>query len=185
MDASAHWNRVSYARPTIRRPRHTQALRKARSIERITNRPRSITTTGCRGLAFMMDWGPIMELPVKSQRGKIRPAIDERGQLDWGAFGTVDFERLREPFDIARYKADMLQAELRHNVLMLETLAGRVPVEAQIRILELGRTGRLDLDDIGDADEWLFARRYLRIKRLRNGIRELRELSYQRRRWSR
>ena len=135
-------------------------------------------------LAFMMDWGPIMELPVKSHRGKIRPAIDERGQLDWGAFGTVDFERLREPFDIARYKADMLQAELRHNVLMLETLAGRVPVEAQIRMLELGRTGRLDLDEIGDADEWLFARRYLRIKRLRNEIRELRELSWQQRRRS-
>ena len=136
-------------------------------------------------LAFMMDWGLIMELPVRTHRGQIRPAIDENGQLDWGAFGTVDFERLREPFDVARYKADMLQAELRHNVLMLETLAGRVPVEAQIHLLELGRTGRLDLDEIGDADEWLFARRYLRIKRLRTEIRELRELSYQRRRWSR
>lgn len=133
-------------------------------------------------LAFMMDWGPIMELPVKSHRGKIRPAIDERGQLDWGAFGTVDFARLREPFDAARYKAGKLQAELRHNVLMLETLAGRVPVEAQIRVLELGRTDRLDLDQIDDADEWLFARRYLRIKRLRKEIRELRELSWQRRR---
>ena len=93
-------------------------------------------------LAFMMDWGPIMELPVRNHRGQIRPAIDEQGQLDWGAFGTVDFERLRGPFDVARYKADMLQAELRHNVLMLEVLAGRVPVEAQIRILELGRIGR-------------------------------------------
>jgi len=134
-------------------------------------------------LAFMMDWGPIMELPVASHRGGIRPAIDEQGQLDWGAFGTVDFERLRGPFDVARYKADILQAELRHNVLMLEALAGRVPAEAQIRILELGRTGVLDLDEVEDADEWLFARRYLRIKRLRNEIRELRKLSWQRR-WS-
>ena len=41
-------------------------------------------------LAFMMDWGPIMELPVRNHRGQIRPAIDEQGQLDWGAFGTVD-----------------------------------------------------------------------------------------------
>jgi len=134
-------------------------------------------------LAFMMDWGPIMELPIRNHRGQIRPAIDEQGQLDWGAFGTVDFERLRGPFDGARYKADILQAELRHNVLMLEALAGRVPVEAQLRILELGRTGVPDLDQIDDSDEWLFARRYLRIKRLRNEIRELRKLSWQRR-WS-
>ena len=56
-------------------------------------------------------------------------------------------------------------------------------MEAQIRILELGRTGVLDLDKVGDADEWLFARRYMRIKRLRNEIRELRKLSWQRR-WS-
>jgi hypothetical protein len=134
-------------------------------------------------LAFMMDWGPIMELPVRNHRGQIRPAIDEQGQLDWGAFGTVDFERLRGPFDVAGYKADKLQDELRHNVLMLQTVAERVPVEAQIRILEQGRTGVLDLDEVEDADEWLFARRYLRIKRLRNEIRELRKQSWQRR-WS-
>ncbi len=135
-------------------------------------------------LAFMMDWGPIMELPVRNDRGRIRPAIDENGQLDWGAFGTVDFGRLREPFDVARYKANLLQEELRWNVILLETVAGRVPVGAQIRILELGRRGGLDLDQVDDPDEWCFARRYLRIKRLRMEIRELRELSDQRRRWS-
>jgi len=134
-------------------------------------------------LAFMMDWGPIMELPVASHRGGIRPAIDEQGQLDWGAFGTVDFERLREPFDRLKYKADQLQVDVRHNVLMLETVAQKLSTEAKTRILEEGRLGRLDLDQIDDSDEWLFARRYLRIKRLRNEIRELRKLSWQRR-WS-
>ena len=133
-------------------------------------------------LAFMLDWGPILALPIKSSRGRIRPAIDENGDLDWGAFGTVDFQRLQGPFDIARCKADKLQAEVRHNALMLETLAGRVALEAQNHILALGRAGRLDLDLIDDADEWMFARRYLRIRRLRNEIRELRELSW-RRRW--
>ena len=135
-------------------------------------------------LAFVLDWGPILELPVKNHRGQIRPAIDEDGQLDWGPFGTVDFERLREPFDVARYKGALLKEELRTNVVMLEILAGRVPMKSQLRILEQGCRGTLDLDGVSDPDEWFFARRYLRIKRLRKEIRELRELSYQRRRRS-
>jgi hypothetical protein len=134
-------------------------------------------------LAFIMDWGPIMELPVRSNRGRLRPAIDENGQLDWGAFGTVDFERLREPFDVARFKADRLQEEVRDNRIMLEINAERLSAEARNRILELGRKGMLNLDSIKDCDEWFFARRYLLIKRLRDEIQELRKLS-RRRRWS-
>jgi hypothetical protein len=141
------------------------------------------TQTQLERLAFMMDWGPIMELPVRSNRGRLRPAIDENGQLDWGAFGTVDFERLREPFDVARFKADRLQEEVRDNRIMLEINAERLSAEARNRILELGRKGMLNLDSIKDCDEWFFARRYLLIRRLRNEICELREASCQRR-WS-
>ena len=61
---------------------------------------------------MIQEWGPILALPAGGQQGGIRPEVDESGYIDWGAFGTVDFDRLRPPFDRARYKADKLREEL-------------------------------------------------------------------------
>lgn len=51
---------------------------------------------------FRAEWGPILALPVR-RAPTIRPDIDESLGVDWGAFGTVDFERTVPAFDKARY----------------------------------------------------------------------------------
>jgi hypothetical protein len=96
----------------------------------------------------------------------------------------VDFERLREPFDVARFKADRLQEEVRDNRIMLEINAERLSTEAQNRILELGRKGQYST--------WTASRTVTNgsspdatcgSSGFDNEIRELRKLSWQRR-WS-
>ena len=66
------------------------------------------------------EWGPILALPVKRRHRWIRPTVDELGHLDYGAFGTVDFERLYGKFDKARYKADKLREELEAQLIRSE-----------------------------------------------------------------
>ena len=130
---------------------------------------------------FLAESGPILALPVQSVRGGFRPAIDEFGHLEWGAFGTEDFARLRGPFDKVRYKIDKLRVELRHAVIMLEMVAAKVP-GAVIDSLTAGlRSGAIDLEDIEDWNQYFFAQRYLRVKRIRNQIRELLDFTYRRR----
>lgn len=51
---------------------------------------------------FMEQWSPILALPVKGRVNSIQPVIDESDGIDWGAFGTVDFDRYRPEFDKAR-----------------------------------------------------------------------------------
>ena len=126
-------------------------------------------------VAYLADWFPILRIPIRSFI-RIRPALDEFGKLDWGPFATVDFERLHGEFDTAQYKVGRLKRELRDKVIMLECVAERVPVAAQVRIMEGLRTGTLDLDDIENMDEWFFGRRYLQIRRLRAQLCTLRSL---------
>ena len=38
-------------------------------------------------------FAPILALPVKGKKGGIKPNIDEDGTIEWGAFGTVDFDK--------------------------------------------------------------------------------------------
>jgi len=43
---------------------------------------------------------PVLALPErKARKGWIRPNIDEDGKIDWGAFGTVDFDKYKPKFD--------------------------------------------------------------------------------------
>ena len=49
------------------------------------------------------EMGPVLQLPVKQPRSDIRLAVDENGGIDWGAFGTVDFDSHRPEFDKIRY----------------------------------------------------------------------------------
>ena len=124
---------------------------------------------------FMAEWGPILALPVKSVRGGFQAAIDEFGHLDWGAFGTEDFARLHGPFDKARYKIGKLKVELRNAVIMLETVAAKVSGAVIDSLMAGLRNGAIDLEDIADWNEYFFAQRYLRVKRLRAEIRDLRD----------
>ena len=45
--------------------------------------------------ALAEEWGPVLALPSKGGRGRAQQAVDESGEVDWGAFATVDFERTR------------------------------------------------------------------------------------------
>lgn len=121
----------------------------------------------------LAEWGPILALPCRGSDGGIRPVIDESGRLDWGAFGTWDFERLRGPFDKARYKADKLQEQLQWALIMFSMVQDRLSVQARLEVAARIGTG-VDLDDFKDADEHAYARWYLRARSLRNQIRELR-----------
>jgi len=131
---------------------------------------------------FAQEWGPILALPCRSRRGGIRPAIDEWGHLDWGAFGTWDFERLRGPFDAARYKADKLQEQLRNDLFMLDTVRERLSPEAREQVRTQASRPEVDLDDFADADQRAYAKWLRRVRRLSQEIYELREFSRRRRR---
>ena len=69
---------------------------------------------------FVQEWGPVLALPVMGSRSGFHPGRDELGRLDWGAYGTVDFERLYGSFDKARYKADKLREELSSTFAIFE-----------------------------------------------------------------
>ena len=130
-------------------------------------------------LAFLADWGPILALPVRCSCS-LRPVVDSFGHRDWGAFGTVDFQRLYGGFNKARYKAEKLEEELRNCLIMVEILVERVPGEAKYQVLKLVGQGQLDLDDIEDWDMHALARWHLRSLRLRREIQLLRTVSWRR-----
>ena len=47
---------------------------------------------------FLEAFAPVLMLPRPRSSG-CRPDIDEHFGVDWGAFGTVDFDRFRPSFD--------------------------------------------------------------------------------------
>ena len=118
------------------------------------------------------EWGPILDLPAPQPRNPIRPTVDQSGNLDWGAFGTIDFHRLYK-FDKSRQKADELQEELRNSLIMFDMVKERVPVEARGKVIEYAQSGR-DIDDLDDLNMWSMARWCLRARRIREEIRQLR-----------
>ena len=125
--------------------------------------------------AMVEQWGPILALPVRGSRHAIRPELDEYGHLDWGAFGTVDFERLRPAFDKVRYKAHKLREELRDAVIMLGIVVERVPGRAKYLVLKYLRMGIIEAEHIVGPDMQAIAKWYLRVRRLRGELRKLEE----------
>jgi hypothetical protein len=121
------------------------------------------------------EWGPVLALPERTQARSIRPAIDEDGGLDWGAFGTVDFDRHRPKPDRTQYKVNMLREERANCLIRLSVVAQRVPGDAKWLILRHVHQGILSLDDIVDEDVRIMAGLYRRAERLRKEIAELEE----------
>ena len=135
------------------------------------------------------EWGPVLTLPVKGNRSGIRPVVDEAGGVDWGAFGTVDFERLC-PFDKMRFKADKLREEgkditireqLKDLTIRMAIVKERLPAKAKYLALKYLKMGVIGMDDIVDFDMWCLARLYLRARRLRDEISRLEQVSEARR----
>ena len=126
------------------------------------------------------EFGPVLALPVRGKRSAIQPAIDESGGVDWGAFGTVDFDRSMPAFDKARYKADKLREQLGDVLIMFEIVRERLP-RVRALVLKYVRMGIIDLDHIVNDDMLALARLHLRARKLRQQIRALREASRKRR----
>ena len=125
-------------------------------------------------------FAPILALPVKTKKGGIKPNIDEDGSVEWGAFGTVDFDRYTE-FDKALYKADKLREELFHERLMVELITGQIKTTAKYKVMDYVMADVLDVDDIKDFNMYCLAKRCLRMRRLQREIDELTERSRKRR----
>ena len=125
-------------------------------------------------------FAPILALPVKTKKGGINPNIDDDGTVDWGAFGTVDFDKYVE-FDKLRYKADKLGEELQNEIFMMEMISGHIKGKEKYAIIERVYKGTLDLGEIADLETYCLAQRYLRAKRLQREIGELEEKSRKRR----
>ena len=127
------------------------------------------------------EFGPVLELPVQGRKSGIRPVIDECGGVDWGAFGTVDFDKYRPELDKARYKADKLREQLKDIIIRIGIVASRIPSGAKYRVLKYLKMGIIELEQIADADMWFLARLYMRGWRLRQEISRLDKVSETRR----
>jgi hypothetical protein len=125
-------------------------------------------------------WWPILRLPQQRWECPIRPNMDEDGHVDWGAFGTVDFESYRPQHSKLRYKAEQVKEQLKDRVNLLRVVSDRIPGTAKYKILRFVRKGVLDTDDIGDFDMWQLAVGYVRAWRLRREIEQMLEKSRQR-----
>ena len=127
------------------------------------------------------EFAPVLALPIKAGKSCIRPNIDEGGRVDWGAFGTVDFDRHRQQFDRLRYKADKV-AEKRKDVLIIFSIINeRIKTGAKYLVLKYLRMGVIELEHVVDNDMLALARFFLRAERMRKEIAEMREAGERRR----
>jgi len=129
---------------------------------------------------YQQEFGPVLALAVKGNRSSIRPVVDESGGVDFGAFGTVDFERMY-PFDKVRYKAEKLREQLRDLMIRIGIVKERLPGRAKFLVLKFLKMGVIELEHIVDFDMLCLARLYLRARRLRDEIGRLEQVSEVRR----
>ena len=129
---------------------------------------------------YLEEFGPVLALPFSGVHRDIRPAVDETGGVDWGAFGTVDFDSYRPQFDKLRYKTEKLREKLKDLVFIVKIMSARIPGKSKFKILKLVRTGVLDIGDIVDCRVYYLAEMYLRAWRMREQIERLQERRKQR-----
>lgn len=127
------------------------------------------------------EFGPVLALPIKANKSGMRPQVDENGNLDWGAFGTVDFDRYSVSFDKARYKADKLRERLKDLLIMFSIVSERIKAETKRLVLKYLRMNIIGLEHIVNDDMLALARLYLRARKLQKEIAELRQASERRR----
>jgi hypothetical protein len=128
---------------------------------------------------YREELAPILALPASDNRYSYRPAVDEDGRLDWGAFGTVDVERMY-PFNKVLYKADKLREQLKDLVIIFGIVNERIKSRTKYMVLKCLKMGIIELEHIVDSDMRALGRLYLRIRRLRKEIAELREVGWRR-----
>ena len=129
---------------------------------------------------LVQEFAPVLALPFKARRNPIEPATNENGHVDWGAFGTVDFDRYRPKFDKAGYKADKLKEKLGDVLIMLSIVKERIKSKAKYLVLKYLRMGIIELEHIVDDDMLALGRLYVRVRRIQREIAELRETALNR-----
>ena len=130
---------------------------------------------------LVQEFGPILALPVKASKGGIRPEIDENGNLEWGAFGSVDFDRCSGGFDRARYKADIIREQRKDLLVRFGIISERIKAEGKRLVLKYLEMDIIGFEHIVNEDMRVLARLYLRARRLEREIVELRHASERRR----
>jgi hypothetical protein len=127
------------------------------------------------------EFGPVLALPASGSKLSIRPSIDQDGSVDWGAFGTVDFDRYSGRFDKVRYKAEKVAEQLKDLLILFGIVNERIKTRAKYIILMYLKKGVIELEHIENSDILALAKLYLRIQKMRKEIAELREASERRR----
>ena len=127
------------------------------------------------------EFGPLLALPVTGGKRTIRPNIEQDGTIDWGAFGTVDFDRNRGDFDKIRFKADKMAERLKDLLIMFSIVNERIETRAKYLVLKYVRMGIIELDHIVNNDMLALARLHLRARKMQKEVAELREASERRR----
>ena len=123
-------------------------------------------------MVYRDELAPILALPIQGKRCSVRPVTDEDGSLDWGAFGTVDFEKMY-PFNKVLYKADELREQLKNVLIMFSIVNERLEPKAKYTVLKYLKMGIIELEHIADNNMRSLGRLYLRIRRTRKQIAEL------------
>ena len=126
---------------------------------------------------YREEFAPILALPAPSRGSGIRAAVADNGGVDWGAFGTVDFDRHRPEWDKARYKADKLREQVKNLLITFAVIRDRIPGRAKYRVLKYLQMGILDIGQIEDFDMYQLAEVSRRIRRLQGQIAELEQAS--------
>ena len=112
---------------------------------------------------MLEEWEPVLTLPAPSERGAIGGPTDQFSSSGWSAFGAVASERITAGVDKARSKADEFREELRHVIIMMQIVGGRLP-KARFQVLSYLRRGIIDLEHIENADMLALGKHYLRAR---------------------
>ena len=123
-------------------------------------------------MVYRQEFGPVLALPGPDNKFSVRGSVDENGRLDWGAFGTVDFERMY-PFNKSLYKADQLREQLKHVLILFSIVNGRIKPMAKYLVLKYLKMGIIEFAHIVDNDMQALARLNSRVQQLRKEIAEL------------
>jgi hypothetical protein len=118
---------------------------------------------------MLQEFEAILALPKPPRRGNIKPAVDESGGVDWGAFGTVDFARTRPAFNSSRARARELRGKLKDKLILLAIVKERLPFQAKL-VLKYLVKGIITLEHITNADMLAAARLLLEARKLQKEL---------------
>lgn len=125
------------------------------------------------------EWGPVLALPVQDRQNGFKPVVDESG-VNWGAFGTVDFDRNRPTMDRAKYKAARIREQLKDVVIMTSIVSSRLSGRAKYLVQKYQKMGVIETKHIVNPDMRALVRLQQKAEGLRRQVRELEQDSKRR-----